>query len=132
MREDSRTDGTSPTPRPAMTDPDSRARSLLANERTFLAWIRTSVSMIAIGVAAAQFIGPEVVAEVHVVTIFSLLLVIGAIVLSILAGVQFAWTRTRINRGDYDSAMAPILLTVGITLVAGLLGVGVVLLLRQR
>ena len=37
------------------TDPDSRARTHLANERTFLAWLRTGLGLIVLGLAAAQF-----------------------------------------------------------------------------
>jgi putative membrane protein len=41
-------------------DPDSRARTHLANERTFLAWFRTGVTLIALGLAAAQFLARDV------------------------------------------------------------------------
>jgi len=39
-------------------DPDSRARTHLANERTFLAWFRTGLTLVALGLAAAQFLAP--------------------------------------------------------------------------
>lgn len=46
--------------RPALHDvgeaPDYRFT--LANERTFLAWVRTSVALIGVGVAAVQFLPP--------------------------------------------------------------------------
>ena len=38
------------------TDPDSRARTHLASERTFLAWLRTGLGLNVLGLAAAQFI----------------------------------------------------------------------------
>jgi putative membrane protein len=34
---------------------DSRTRDLLANERTFLAWLRTSANVIVLGMAIAKF-----------------------------------------------------------------------------
>ncbi|OGO58489.1 MAG: hypothetical protein A2V85_07775 [Chloroflexi bacterium RBG_16_72_14] len=37
-------------------DPDSRARTHLANERTFLAWFRTGVTLVALGLAAAALL----------------------------------------------------------------------------
>jgi putative membrane protein len=37
-------------------DLDSRARSHLANERTFLAWLRTGLALIVVGIGAAQFL----------------------------------------------------------------------------
>jgi putative membrane protein len=44
-----------------MEDPDVRVdyRFLLANERTFLAWMRTALGLIAGGVALDQFVTPE-------------------------------------------------------------------------
>jgi putative membrane protein len=41
------------------TDPD--ARFSLANERTFLAWIRTSLALLAGALAVAQFVDPFLV-----------------------------------------------------------------------
>jgi putative membrane protein len=42
------------TPIPQPTRPESRVRDHLANERTFLAWIRTSLGMIGIGFVLAR------------------------------------------------------------------------------
>ncbi|HUC57732.1 MAG TPA: DUF202 domain-containing protein [Streptosporangiaceae bacterium] len=41
---------------PAVTEPD--ARFTLANERTFLAWSRTSLALVAAGLAIAQLLPP--------------------------------------------------------------------------
>jgi len=38
------------------TELESRARTHLANERTFLAWLRTGIALISLGLAAAQFL----------------------------------------------------------------------------
>ena len=38
-----------------MADPQTRTRDLLANERTFLAWIRTSANVMILGLAIAKF-----------------------------------------------------------------------------
>lgn len=54
-----------------MVDPDSRARTHLANERTFLAWLRTGITLIALGLAAAQFLDPAVVGGVPIVRTLS-------------------------------------------------------------
>ena len=45
--------------RAGRADPDSRARTHLANERTFLAWLRTGLALIVLGIGAAQFVSHE-------------------------------------------------------------------------
>jgi putative membrane protein len=37
------------------TDPASRARDHMANERTYLAWLRTAVNVMIVGLAVARF-----------------------------------------------------------------------------
>ncbi len=37
-------------------NPDSVVRDHLANERTFLAWVRTAIGVMALGVAVAKFV----------------------------------------------------------------------------
>ncbi|GAA2229405.1 MULTISPECIES: YidH family protein [Kitasatospora] len=43
------------TPKDAPPNTGSRARDHLANERTYLAWLRTGISVAALGVAVAKF-----------------------------------------------------------------------------
>lgn len=112
-------------------DPDSRARTLLANERTFLAWIRTGLNMVTIGLAAAQFIGREEVNGIHVVTIFSLFLAVSGVLLSILGGTQFVRARNKINAGTYQSGTTAVGLTLAVSIIAGVIGIGIILFLRQ-
>ncbi|MFC7534419.1 YidH family protein [Actinoplanes sp. GCM10030250] len=59
------------------TTPDYRFS--LANERTFLAWIRTGLALIAGGLACAQFLPPLPVAHLREI-ISILLLVLGGVV----------------------------------------------------
>ena len=59
------------------TDPDPRFT--LANERTFLAWIRTGLALIAGGLACAQFLPPLPIRYLREVIAVALL-VLGAIV----------------------------------------------------
>ena len=42
-------------PPPAPVNDDKRATEYLANERTFLAWIRTSIAVISLGFVVAKF-----------------------------------------------------------------------------
>jgi putative membrane protein len=54
-------------------------RFSLANERTFLAWIRTALALIAGGLACAQFLPPLPVANLREIIAVALL-VLGAVV----------------------------------------------------
>ena len=47
---------TAPEPRPDQHDHEVDPRFLLANERTFLAWGRTSLALVAAGVAVSQLL----------------------------------------------------------------------------
>lgn len=46
------------TGRAEATDPASRVRDHLANERTFLAWLRTGATVMVLGLAVARLIEP--------------------------------------------------------------------------
>lgn len=59
------------------TTPDYRFS--LANERTFLAWIRTGLALIAGGLAVAQFLPPLPVAYLREAIAITLLLLGGAV-----------------------------------------------------
>jgi putative membrane protein len=54
-------------------------RFSLANERTFLAWLRTGLALIAGGLAAAQFLPPLPVRHLREVIAIALLLLGGAV-----------------------------------------------------
>ena len=54
MNSNERSPANDPTP-PAPPRPAPRTSDHLANERTFLAWIRTSISMIGLGFVVAKF-----------------------------------------------------------------------------
>lgn len=43
---------------PGVTDPSSRVRDHLANERTFLAWLRTGATVMVLGLAVAELLEP--------------------------------------------------------------------------
>lgn len=113
--------------RPA--DPDSRARTHLANERTFLAWLRTGLSLIALGLVAAQVLEQDLVPGLPIVTGFAALLVLGGVAMTVAAGVHHARSRTRIGAGTYEPNARVVVLAVALVAVAGLIALGLVLLL---
>lgn len=70
------------------TDPDSRARTHLADERTFLAWLRTGLGLIVLGLAATQFIEVDhlLIPGLRVVSDFATVLVIGGTAIVLIGG----------------------------------------------
>lgn len=98
------------------TDPD--ARFSLANERTFLAWIRTSIALLAAGVALEALELP-----VHVVLRWcaAILLVLLGVLAAAWAWVAWARVERAIRTGDpLPPPVAGAVVSVGVG-VAGLL-----------
>jgi hypothetical protein len=58
------------------TDLESRARTHLANERTFLAWLRTGITLIGLGLAAAQFLERQVAPGLPLIRSMSITMVV--------------------------------------------------------
>lgn len=116
--------------RPA--DPDSRARTHLANERTFLAWLRTGLSLVALGLAAAQFLERDLVPGLPVTTIFSIFLIVAGVTLTLLGGVHYLHARDEIEAGHFLPSTRAVILAISAALVSGLLALVLVVLLRTR
>jgi putative membrane protein len=101
-------------------------RFSLANERTFLAWIRTGLSLIAGGLACAQFLRPLPIAHLRE-AIAVTLLVLGALVA--LRAVD-RWSKTERAmrlREDLPPSRFPAVLAVAVAIGALLLVVAVLL-----
>jgi putative membrane protein len=101
-------------------------RFSLANERTFLAWIRTGLALIAGGLACAQFLPPLPIARLRE-GIAIALLVLGAAVA--LRAVDH-WARTERAmrlRQDLPRSRFPALLAVVVALGAALLVIAVLI-----
>lgn len=100
------------------TTPDYRFS--LANERTFLAWIRTGLALVAGGLAAAQFLPPLPIAHLREGIAIALLLLGGAVAVRAVDH----WARTeramRLGR-DLPASRFPAVLAI-------LVGVGALVL----
>lgn len=110
-------------------DLDSRARTLLANERTFLAWLRTGLSLVAAGLAVASFLPVGIIPGVPYVRIYAVLLVLSGTLLVVLGGVRTRRAADRIDEGATVSSptglwvvavIAGILCAMGLPLIFGL------------
>src|ERR687897_3673753 len=85
-------------------DPDSRARTHLANERTFLAWLRTGLSLVAVGLAVAGFLPIDLVPGVPYVRSFSVLLVLCGTAMVVYGASRYVRAYRQIETGAYDPA----------------------------
>ena len=102
-------------------------RFLLANERTFLAWIRTALGIIAGGVALDQFVVVEgeqgLVAQLAILTIF-----LGAVI-AVVGTVR--WSRAdRVMRDGRAMTRSRGVIVVGLSVAAVAVVVGVLLAFR--
>ena len=105
-------------------DPDPRVS--LANERTFLAWIRTALGLIAVGVGVATFVSTQATKGLAVVLAAGLVIIGG----SIAAVSWFRWLAVeravRNGTGIPPTRMSP-LLAFGVAVLAAVAIVVVVL-----
>jgi putative membrane protein len=111
-------------------DRDSRARTHLANERTFLAWLRTGLSLMAVGLAVAGFLPVDLVPGFPYVRSFSVLLVLSGTVMVIYGAVRYVRACKQIETGAYDPAGMAVVTIAAIISFLGILAVPLVFLLR--
>ena len=95
-----------------MPDPEVPVdyRFLLANERTFLAWMRTALGLIAGGVALEQFV--RVGEGERFVVIIAILTILAGALVAVVGTVR--WSRTdSAMRSGVPMARTPMLIVVG-------------------
>lgn len=112
-----------------------RQREHQANERTFLAWLRTSIALIGFGFAIARFglfmrqlqaaIAPQDSSSESLLSSQSvgISLVIVGIVLIALAAWRYNQVFWQIERSDYQPNRLIIWVTAGIVIVLGLISI---------
>ena len=111
-------------------DRDSRARTHLANERTFLAWLRTGLSLMAVGLATAGFLPVDLVPGFPYVRSFAALLVLSGTVMVLYGASRYVRAQRQIETGSYDPAGTAIVTIAAIISLIGILAIPLVLLLR--
>jgi len=116
--------------RPEQPDEESRARTHLANERTFLAWFRTGITLIALGLAAAQFLTLESNGGFPIVHVLATILVVTGIALALTGAARYLVGRERIEAMDFQPAYRSILATTVAAVVVGLIAIAFVWLVR--
>jgi putative membrane protein len=98
---------------PAVSAEKNRASDHLANERTFLAWVRTGVAIVVFGFAIGRFAiairqleqiqGHESRTEGLSVW-FGTIAIIGGVILTIAGWVRYRKTRVLLDSGRFESA----------------------------
>lgn len=117
--------GVSVTP-PAASAESTRAREHLANERTLLAWTRTSITLIALGFVVARFglflreVRGGATSGVRWSAVIGIALVVAGLVSGGASLVRFFRARRQIDEGVYRSEYWPEVLLLAMT---GILGV---------
>jgi putative membrane protein len=109
---------------------DNRARTHLANERTFLAWLRTGLSLVAVGLAAARFLPQALIPGFPYVTIFAVVLVVCGTGLVIYGANRYVAATKSIEAGVYAPALGPIVAVAWVISILGIMAIPLVLLLR--
>ncbi|MFD1831587.1 MULTISPECIES: YidH family protein [Streptomyces] len=100
-------------------------RFSLANERTFLAWIRTSLALVGGGLAVDQFLTGM---RAGVRTATAVVLLAGGALCAVRAVNHWLRTERAMRRGeDLPMSRFPVLLALGTALAALLVGTGVLL-----
>jgi putative membrane protein len=116
---------------PRGADPDSRARTHLANERTFLAWLRTGAAMIALGLGTAQFLSRQQIRGVPVTQAVAIALVILGLALVLAGRNRYVRGCERIEAGAFRPASRSIGVSTAFMLCVGLLAIGFIVLLGR-
>ena len=103
-----------------LVDADSRARTHLANERTYLAWFRTGLTLIAFGLIGGQFLSRDVAGGL--VRVLSTVAV-GTGVFLVLVGAQRYARSQLIDAATFRPAGLSIQIATAAAVVAGVLAI---------
>lgn len=109
---------------------DNRIRTHLANERTFLAWLRTGLSLVAVGIGAASFLPLDIVPGIPYVRILSISLVLAGIATILLGVSRFAAVSEQIESGRVISPRTQVVGIAVFVAVLGIMAIPLVILVR--
>ncbi len=104
-------------------DADSRARTHLANERTFLAWFRTGIALVALGLAAAQLLARDLEPGFPLVGILSTIVIATGAAIVLVGMVRYREGRQRIDAAAFRPAGRSVTLVAAAALAVAALGI---------
>jgi putative membrane protein len=119
--------------RTGRVDLDSRARSHLANERTFLAWLRTGLALIVVGIGAAQFLDVDrnLIPGLRTVSDFAALLILAGILTVIVGRDRYMQSREQIDRAEFHPAGRSITMATVLIVIIGVFSIALVYLMGR-
>ncbi|MEJ7749137.1 MAG: DUF202 domain-containing protein [Candidatus Limnocylindrales bacterium] len=110
-------------PSTGRVDPDSRARTHLANERTFLAWFRTGLTLMALGLAASQLLNQDVAGGTAMVRAMSVAVIAAGVLMVIVGQYRYGHGRAQIDATDFRPAKTSIVIAAIAAVIVGLLAI---------
>ncbi|WP_292376187.1 MULTISPECIES: YidH family protein [unclassified Methanosarcina] len=113
------------------TELESRARTHLANERTFLAWLRTGIALISLGLAVTQFLQHQVVPGLHLTRGIAILMVITGILMTVDGARRYVHNSKQIEAGVFQVTTRTIKIVTGLVTLLGLMAIAFILLLHN-
>ena len=106
-------------------------RTHLANERTFLAWVRTGLTFIAMGLAAAQLLDETHLWGVSLRELLALELVVVGVALTVVGRLRYRQTAIGINTGTYQTHRRGLEVVVAFVVAVAVVAVFVVVTLPK-
>lgn len=111
--------------------PQSLARSQMANERTFFAWLRTGLSMITVGLAAARFLTSNIAFGIPLVSIMAVLLVVGGMFLAVVGWHHYNTSLAALEGRAFHPSHRPVAVAAGVVVAVGLIAIVLVVWLTK-
>ena len=114
-------------------DLDSRARSHLANERTFLAWLRTGLALIVVGIGAAQFLNLDrnLIPGLRTVSDFATVLIVAGMLTVITGRARYMRSREQIDTAQFHPAGRSITMATALFVGIGVFSIVLVYLIGR-
>ncbi len=100
---------------------EARRRTHLANERTYAAWVRTALALIALGVGIAGYFHLAGNSRARMFVVLGMSFVVGGALMAALATYAYRRAYGSIERGEYGSSAGLTLLLGAIPILLGLL-----------
>ncbi len=115
-----RRDGADQTEMARERTAEARRRTHLANERTYAAWIRTALTLIALGVGVAGYVHLALAGREALFRALALAFVVGGAAMAGIATWAYRRTYSDIERGEYGTAMTVTLILGAVPIAVGI------------